>query len=144
MSIHTEALARALFQLEQSLEYYQSDIAKNDPAMQIQFRTAAIQGFEYSFELAFRLLKRTLKQMPVTQALDSMTYKELARLGAETGLIADPTHWFEHRLSRNKTSHAYDDATAQAVFLNIPFFVKDAYALLNQLRKHEDEHDEAE
>ena len=52
------------------------------------------------------MLKRQLDQeLPSSEELDHLPFKELIRVGAERGLIADPQRWFDYRDKRNITSH---------------------------------------
>jgi len=59
------------------------------------------------------MLKRRLQlDLPNAQAVDSMTWRELIRAGAEQGLIRDVDAWMIYRDKRNITSHTYDEAKA--------------------------------
>ena len=72
-------------------------------------RDACIQRFEYTYELAFKMLKRQLEQeLPTREEVDHLPFKEVIRVGAERGLIAAPERWFDYRDKRNITSHTYD------------------------------------
>ena len=49
-------------------------------------RDACIQRFEYTYELAFKMLKRQLEQeLPTSDELDHLPFKEIIRIGAERG-----------------------------------------------------------
>lgn len=124
------AFAHALSQLQESLVYANSDLAK-DAKLFAQFRNSAIQCFEYSYELAYKTLKRRLEfDSPSPTAIDSMDFRELLRTGSEAGLIKNPAAWFNYRTLRNKTSHGYDSRVADEVFTALPPFLIDAQALL--------------
>ena len=49
---------KAVSQLEKAIQYAESDMAKNDSDLFEQFRGSTIQAFEYTFELAWKMLKR--------------------------------------------------------------------------------------
>ena len=98
-------------------------------------RDACIQRFEYTYELAYKMLKRQLEQeLPSSEELDHLPFKELIRVGAERGLIADPQRWFDYRDKRNISSHTYDEAKAREVFDILTEFTTDAVSLLSRLK----------
>lgn len=98
-------------------------------------RDACIQRFEYTYELAFKMLKRQLEQeLPSREELDQLPFKEVIRVGAERGLIAAPERWFDYRDKRNITSHTYDEEKAREVFSVLSDFSVDAADLLTRLK----------
>jgi nucleotidyltransferase substrate binding protein (TIGR01987 family) len=101
-----------------------------------ELRDAVIQRFEYSYELAWKMLKRHLEQVvPDPARIDGLSFRELIREGAERGIIAEPEPWFEYRHQRNLTSHAYNAAAAQLVFQTALGFRAAAHALLAELER---------
>lgn len=101
-----------------------------------ELRDACIQRFEFTFELAWKMLKRRLERdLPNAAELDSMSYRGLIRLGVETGLLRAAEPWFLYRDRRNITSHTYDAAKAAEVAGVIPDFADDARALLTALQQ---------
>lgn len=100
-----------------------------------ELRDACIQRFEFTFELAWKTLKRRLElDLPNAQELETMSYRELIRVGAERGVIDDVAAWFIYREKRNLTSHTYNAAKAAEVFAVLPAFARNARALLNRLK----------
>lgn len=99
-------------------------------------RDATIQRFEYTFELAIKMLKRSLEKWPEGTTIDQQTYRDMIRMAAESGLITDPEAWFEYREARNITSHAYDEKLAEKVYTTVKKFGPDAKKLLNALKAH--------
>ncbi len=98
-------------------------------------RDACIQRFEYTYELAFKMLKRQLEQeLPTREEVDHLPFKEVIRVGAERGLIAAPERWFDHRDKRNITSHTYDEEKAREVYAILSDFAADAADLLTRLK----------
>jgi len=90
-------------------------------------RNACIQRFEYTYELAFKMLKRQLQQeLPAKDELDLLQFKELICVGAEHGLIAMPQRWFNYRDKRNIIPHTYDEEKARKVYSVLPDFASDA------------------
>jgi nucleotidyltransferase substrate binding protein (TIGR01987 family) len=98
-------------------------------------RDATIQRFEYTYELAWKMIKRHLKWTGNDQ-VESLTKRDLFREAARTGLIADAELWFDYNQARNQTSHTYEPKTADEVYEAARKFVSDARALLAQLEKH--------
>ncbi len=131
MALDLKSLDRALAQLEKSLAFVESALARQDAALREQFRAAAIQAFEYTYELSWKMLKRRLEEdAPTPAEVDSLSFRELIRAGAERGLVSDPESWFEYRDKRNLTAHTYSEATAEVVLAAARRFAPDARALL--------------
>lgn len=98
-----------------------------------ELRDACIQRFEFTFEPAWKMLKRWLElDLPNPQEVDTMSYRGLIRTGAEQGLIDNMSAWFVYRDKRNLTSHTYDAAKAQEVFGVLADFARDARTLLQR------------
>lgn len=96
-------------------------------------RDAAIQRFEYTYELAWKMMERHINWARAERQGAPMMRRELFREAARYGLVVDPVRWFDHQEARNGTSHAYDESKARAVFASIPAFVTDADHLLKAL-----------
>ena len=98
-------------------------------------RDAAIQRFEYTYELSWKMMERHINWARAERQGAPLVRKELFREAARYGLVSDPVRWFDHQEARNATSHAYDENKARAVFAAIPAFVVDADHLLKALRE---------
>lgn len=122
--------------LEKALDSLGRGIARAQSApADEELRDAVIQRFEFTYELCWKMLKRQIEQEVATPAeVDRLGYKDLMRVGAERGLIADPEVWFRYREQRNLTSHTYDEKTARQVYRTALGFADDARRLLNALR----------
>jgi nucleotidyltransferase substrate binding protein (TIGR01987 family) len=121
---------------ERSLASLQRALQRSEASPQDEeLRDACIQRFEYTFELAWKMLKRRLERdLPGAAELDSLSFRSLMRVAAEQGLIDDPAPWFVHRERRNLTSHTYNAAKAAEVRAALPAFAADAAALLWRLQ----------
>lgn len=95
-------------------------------------RDAAIQRFEYTFELAWKHLKRYFK---LNNNLDLFNVKDIFREAGKQGLIEKVEAWFEYLEARNLTSHTYDENTAEKVYEKAKEFEKAAFFLLSQFKK---------
>lgn len=137
MTLDLSSFKKAIHQLEKSLIFSNSDVAKQDREMFLQFRSAAIQAFECTYELSWRMLKRYLEiTEPNPSEIDGLSFSNLIRLSNEKGLLlSDLKKWVVYRSNRNITSHAYDDDKAAQIFLHLPAFLKEAQFLYDQLQK---------
>jgi len=98
-------------------------------------RDSVIQRFEYSYELSWKMLKRQLeKDAASPTTIDTLSFKELIREGAERGYISQPEAWFEYRYQRNITSHTYNEKKAIAVYQAAVNFLNDAKQLFTILK----------
>jgi len=128
-------LKNALAALERSMAYLASDLAK-DAGLREQFRGAAIQGFEFTYDIGFKMLKRRLEQLSADPAaIDRLAFKDAIRQAAEAGLVPDPVRFFGYREQRNATSHAYDEAKAAGIEAALPAFRDDMRALVAALER---------
>jgi nucleotidyltransferase substrate binding protein (TIGR01987 family) len=96
-------------------------------------RDACIQRFEYTYELAHKMLRRQLEQMAGgSDEVDQMTFPTLIRTGAEKGLLRSSWDvWKMHRDARNCSTNI---DMAEMVFNQISSFYREAKFLVSQLR----------
>lgn len=135
MKLELTALRNAIGALEKSLGYLRSDLAR-DRDLRDQFRAASIQGFEFTYEVAHKMIKRQLEQIAASPALvDSMTYMQLIRSAAESGLIADVARFKDYRDKRNITSHTYNPARAEEIVAILDGFLTDVRFLHDELER---------
>lgn len=71
-----------------------------------------IQAFEFTHELAWNTLKDFLESRGVQDLYGS---KDSTRAAFKTGLIENGEAWMDMTMSRNLTSHTYDEATAAQI-----------------------------
>lgn len=129
--IEFSAFEKALASLIRVYERSKRESADED------IRDACIQRFEYTYELSFKMLKRILAQnLPSSEELDQMGFRDVVRLGARNGFIETPQNWFEYREKRNKTSHTYNEDKAIEVYNVLGRFIGDATNLLVLLKKN--------
>jgi len=95
-------------------------------------RDASIQRFEYTFELAWKFLKRYLKQ---EAGIDAFNIKDIFREAAHQHLINNVDAWFEYHKARNLTSHTYCEETAEEIYRIAKQFVGDAENLLQNIER---------
>lgn len=130
IEIDLSSLKKAIASLDRAIKRSRADSSDEE------LRDATIQRFEYTYELSWKMLKRTLEKVsPTPFAIDQMSFKEMIRTTAEQGLLSNVEKWFTYRELRNQTSHGYDQVKAQEVYKEILYFYEDAVELLNRLEK---------
>ncbi len=122
------SLKNAVLQLQKGIE-----LAEAEPLKEI-VRDGVIQRFEYCYELAQKMIKRTLETQ-FDEKVDTMAWNDVLRSAAERGLITHIEQWFHYRTERNKTSHTYDASVAAIVYATAKKFLPDALELLSRLEK---------
>ncbi len=95
-------------------------------------RDAAIQRFEYTFELAWKMTKRYLK---IETGTDEYNIKNIFREAAKQGLINNIDQWFSYHKARNLTSHTYNETTAENTYQVAKQFLNDVKPLLQKLEQ---------
>ena len=71
-----------------------------------------IQGFEFTHELAWNVLKDYLEEKGIVGVIGS---KDATRLAFKNGLIEDGEAWMEMIKARNLSSHTYNQETADEI-----------------------------
>jgi nucleotidyltransferase substrate binding protein (TIGR01987 family) len=75
-----------------------------------------IQAFEYTYELAWNVLKDYLESQGETEIHGS---RDAIRLAFRRGLIADGDTWMEMIRDRISSTHTYNEETARKVAANV-------------------------
>ncbi len=146
MRLDLTPLDDAIAQLEEAIEYHGSDLASGDPALKLHLRAAAIQAFEFTYELSFNMVKRHLEQVsPNPAEFDKMSFSAIMREAFGRGLVqSEVSVWKEYRKLRGTTSHTYNADKAQMVFESLPDFLREAGFLRDQLRQRNESLDDAD
>ena len=100
-------------------------------------RDAAIQRFEYSYELSWKTLKRYLF---IKQGFEENNIKNIYRQAAMSKLLENLERWFDYHVKRNLSSHTYNEDTAQEVYDSIRDFYEDALTLLNNMKEQDSDY----
>ena len=136
MKLNLSALEKSVSQLERSLNYLGSELARKDPALREQFRAATIQAFEYTYELTIKMIRRQLAQIVSNpEELKTMNYKDFLRTAGEAGLIKNFEAYVLYREMRNLTAHTYDANEAEKIVAETGKFLSDAKTVLLELKK---------
>lgn len=90
----------------------------------------ALHRFEFTFELAWKVIKTYLEYMGMVEKTGSP--RETIQNGFKQGLISDGEEWIEMMLARNLLSHLYDENESRNIYRNI----KEKYVkLLKELKE---------
>lgn len=97
---------------------------EDDMELDDLLKEGLIQRFEYTHELAWNVMKDYAEYQGYTDIRGS---RDAFRKAFEMGLITDKS-WMESIADRNRTSHNYDDETAEEIYVAIvdvyfPLFV---------------------
>jgi len=135
MSLDFSPLVNAIGQLEKSIVYAESDLAKTDIGLREQLRNSVIQCFEFTYELSHKMLKRYLEATAASpDDIDISSFQNLIRMGNEKGVLrSDWSKWRIYRQARTDSSHTYDEKKAEAVFAIAPDFLDEARYLFQEL-----------
>ena len=128
------SLEKAVTTLEVAIHSFDSRKDSMKPEERDLMRDGVIQRFEYTFELAWKTIKRYIEMYGLEKA-DTLNNRELFRVGFENGLIRDAARWFDYLTDRNQTSHIYNPDVAADVFASAENFLTDARYLLDQLKE---------
>lgn len=130
MRLDFTSLTKALNSLNRAIQRSQAAVEDEE------LRDAVIQRFEYSYELCWKMLKRQLElEAPNPALIDTLSFRDLLREAAQTGILEDIERWMDYREMRNITSHTYDDNKARTVYNTALDFYNDAMALLEALEQ---------
>lgn len=125
---------KALFKLEESVNYIKTNFLNDNDELESEdlghivdelIKEGLIQRFEYTHELAWNVMKDyAIFQGNSTVGGSRDATKEAFKLN----LIQDGENWMDMIQSRNKTSHTYNEHTANEIFEKIirnyfPLFV---------------------
>jgi len=131
MTLDLRPLVRAIARLDEALSVH-----RQDPSHSL-IRDGLVQRFEFTYEIAHKLLKRYLEQTSASPAqYDDMPFQDIIRSANEQGLLlGDWSRWRVYRDMRARTSHTYDEAVALQVVAGIPDFLAEASHLCNELER---------
>ena len=108
----------------QRLQNFSKALAQLDEAVTLMHeralsnleRQGVIQAFEYTYELGWN----TLKDYLVWQGIESIVgSRDTIREAYSLGLVEDGEAWMAMLVDRNRTSHTYNEQTAQDILSNI-------------------------
>lgn len=91
----------------------------------------AAKRFEFTYEMAWKALKRTLDYLGIDAASPRMVFKE----AYAAGLLKDERVWLDMIEMRNLSSHVYDENEISRILVQLDGYLEAFESLLIQLRK---------
>lgn len=114
---------KAFAKLDEAVRRVQTDYPPNeqgnidsDAFLDDIIKEGLIQRFEYTHELAWNVMKDFLSEVGAVKIFGS---RDASRAAFSAELITDGEIWMDMIKSRNKTSHTYNEETADAIFTKI-------------------------
>lgn len=120
MTARCDSFSRAIVRLNEALMASETDLS----------RDAAIQRFEFCFELAWKVIQERVR----TEGLDCQSPKGCLKLAYKNGWLGDETGWLAMLEDRNRTAHTYDEALAKDVYRRLSAHLPLLQALDEYLR----------
>lgn len=133
MPVNLSALDRAIEKLRLAISYVGTELVRQDPELLEVCQSAVIQRFEYTYELAVKLLMKVLEQDVALEGTAKLAFKDVMRLAADYRLIDDAESWFKYRKLRDMTSHDYYEVRSKAVLGEVDAFFADVRRLRDNL-----------
>jgi len=109
------ALAERLRTLGRALDRFAEALARDADADPLVL-DAAIQRFEFSIELFWRVLQTAL----LRDGIEAPSPRAALRAGYAQGWLAEEEAWLAMLQDRNRTSHTYRQELAREVFARLP------------------------
>ena len=105
MTARRDSFSHAIVRLNEALVASKTDLN----------RDAAIQRFEFCFELAWKVIQERAR----LEGLDCQSPKGCFKLAYKNGWIGDESGWLVMLEDRNRTAHTYDETLAKDVYLRL-------------------------
>jgi nucleotidyltransferase substrate binding protein (TIGR01987 family) len=118
---HVDSLASAFARLASALDQPKSEWT----------RDAAIQRFEFTFELAWKTVARIARR----EGVECASPRQTLRTAAKLGWIEDEAVWLDMLDDRNRASHTYNEKTAEEIFSRLSDYRPKLEALIDRLRE---------
>lgn len=126
---------KAVDKLQQSVDYVQHNFANKEfddlaNVMGEMIKEGLIQRFEYTHELAWNVMKDYAEYQGNPNVGGS---RDAIREAFKLQLITDGNLWMDMIASRNKTSHTYNEETADEIYRKILIEYYPAFSLFKDV-----------
>ncbi len=111
MSQHDVRWIQRFQNFKKTLNQLEKFVAKKDELNEME-QQGLIKAFEYTFELAWTVIKDFYEYQGITNLQGS---RDAFRTGVECGLISEGEQWMKMIESRIKTVHTYNEETADEI-----------------------------
>ena len=131
MSVDLSPLQNAVLRLEEALAQWSADTSNE------LIRDGLIQRFEFTYDLAAKMLRRVLAFRSDTPSdVDRMSFPTLMRTAFEQGVVDETWPvWLDYREKRNIASRTCDEEKAKEVAAMIPAFLDEVRDLAVRLAR---------
>ena len=126
-ALNFDALTAAIMQLDKGLQ--EASLHAENELM----RDGAIQRFEYTMDLSWKMIQRYLKLIQVEESA-IRSKNDLFREAARIQIIEDAEAWIGYYAARNENSHDYNTEKADQVYVQAKRFLPDVKKLLEALQ----------
>jgi len=121
LKLITADFERASLQLRKALQQPKDEFV----------RDSAIQRFEFTFELFWKVLK----EFALREGLDPRSPRASIGTALELGLIQDEKLFLKMLESRNLASHTYLEENAEDIYTELPAFLKAMCAAVSAIKQ---------
>ncbi len=119
--IRLQQFGRALGRLQEALDLPHGPVV----------RDACIQRFEFTFETAWKAIQADA----FAEGTECASPRDCVRTAFRLGVLdRHETDWLKMVEDRNRTSHTYDEETAEEIYLSLPRYSKLFEGLLGALQ----------
>jgi nucleotidyltransferase substrate binding protein (TIGR01987 family) len=120
----------ALINSYKKFKQFYARVLNPQPSDDLELNDAGlIQGFEFCYERCWKVMLKLLKK----EGHKPQSTKEIFRLAAKTGYIADPEVWFLFQDKRNTSSHVYSEDEMEAILMGIQQFETEAANFIKKI-----------
>lgn len=126
-------LEEAVMKIKKEYQIEKDGTIEEDSFLDDIIKEGLIQRFEYTHELAWNKMKDFLENAGNNNVFGS---KDATKEAFARGLISNGEVWMDMVKSRNKTSHTYNEETADDIFMKI---VHEYYQEFDQFRNRMEE-----
>ena len=124
-------LDQAVQKIQEEYPIKEDGTIEEDSFLDDIIKEGLIQRFEYTHELAWNVLKDFLENAGNNNIFGS---KDATREAFAAGLISNGEVWMDMIKSRNKTSHTYNQETADDIFMKIVnYYHQEFYQFKNRM-----------
>lgn len=117
--------------LENAIDRLKEVMSHPDVNNNTFMRDAAIQRFEFTIELFWKILKKIL----FYEKIEATTPRDTLSKAYQYQFIDDEAVWLDMLDNRNNTSHAYKEEAAQIIFEHIKSYVPVFEATYQKLKR---------
>jgi nucleotidyltransferase substrate binding protein (TIGR01987 family) len=129
-TLSIDNLKKTFNSLKIAFDIYLSDKNDNEEKRKM-FADSCIKRYEYTFETAWKLLKKYFK-LQYNKSEEELTMNNIFRFMEAYGFTKNWLNWKKYYELRNNTAHEYDINKSYNVLNFVPAFLEDIQFLINK------------